>query len=115
VSNKPGVKKFCKLVLSRCHSCGRQFFVANRAGRRRLFCDDACRQAAFRNGGYYPTARNEIAAKSATNSNQCKTIFGDRPLPLNILGGCRWQNSGTVDRRELLQKIVRAEIGDAAS
>jgi hypothetical protein len=112
VSDKLGVKKFRKLVPSRCHSCGRQFFVNNRAGRRRLFCDDACRLAAFRNGGYYPTARNEIAPKSATNSIQCKAVFADRPLPLNILGGYRWPDSVAVDRK-VLANIIRAEIGEA--
>jgi hypothetical protein len=113
VSDKLGVKKFRKLVPSRCHSCGRQFFIANRAGRRRLFCDDACRQATFRNGGYYRTARNEIAPKSATNSKPYKAIFGDRPLPLNILGGYRWPDSVPVDRK-VLAKIIRAEIGEVA-
>jgi hypothetical protein len=113
VSDKLGVKKFRKLVPGRCHSCSRQFFVANRAGRRRLFCDDACRQATFRNGGYYPRTRNGIDRKNSTTPTACDGEFGDRPLPLNILGGYRWPDSVPVDRK-VLAKIIRAEIGEVA-
>jgi hypothetical protein len=33
-------------------------------------------------------------------------------IPFNILGGYRWPNAIRIDR-ELLRKIVRAEIGEA--
>jgi hypothetical protein len=103
-----------QLIRHQCQFCGRDFFVERQGGRPRLFCDKKCRQADFRHTRYLGSKRNESPPKTETKSKTFRPDFGDRPSPLNILGGYRWPNSAPVDR-ELLAKIIRAEIGDAAS
>jgi hypothetical protein len=73
VSNELVPAKFRKLIPGRCHYCSRQFFSDQHTGRPRLFCDKKCRDGEFRRSRYL-TSQNG---------------FGDRPLPLNILGGYR--------------------------
>jgi hypothetical protein len=113
--------KFRRLTSGRCQHCGVKFFTAKRTGRPPLFCGKKCRQAEFRfisglrRSGFEPewTAgliRDEIHRKTEVNSKVSKIDFGDRPLPLNVLGnGHRWSNTVTVDR-ERLAEIVATEI-----
>jgi hypothetical protein len=60
-----------------CQQCGTKLKLA-RFGRRKRFCSDACRQAAFRNemtankAPSYPTKGTKIALQ---NSLKHKTIF----------------------------------------
>jgi hypothetical protein len=75
----------------------------------------------LKNGGCYscgPKPRNSNT--SAVISNNCEAIFSCRGsainglAPRNILGGHRWEFAAPVDRK-ILGKIVRAEIGAAAT
>jgi hypothetical protein len=48
-------------------------------------------------------------------SNELNDLQGRKSqasIPLNVLGGHRWPNAPKIDR-DLLRKIVRAEIGGA--
>lgn len=110
MSNKLASTKFRRLIPGRCQYCERQFFSDKRTGRPRLFCDKKCRDGEFRRFRY-PTSKNdESTSKNKDNSKACKGIFGDRPLPFNILGGYRWPDSIAVERTVLVN-VVRAEIG----
>ncbi len=97
-----------------CALCGREFWAGKRKGRRREFCSNTCRQAAFRNASYYPTGRYEIAQNNPDKSIACKPVFGDRgaafSVPVNLLGGYRWPGATPVDRATL-EKIIHREIG----
>jgi endogenous inhibitor of DNA gyrase (YacG/DUF329 family) len=97
-----------------CQACGRK---VKRQSRRQRFCSDRCRdwnkgqkrvRKSFLGGG------TTEAPKPLFLSSKNKELQGRKSgssIPLNILGGHRWPNAGGVDR-ELLRKIVRAEIGD---
>jgi hypothetical protein len=89
VSNELVPAKFRKLIPGRCHYCSRQFFSDQHTGRPRLFCDKKCRDGEFRRSRYLTSQNGESVSKNEDNSKPCKGIFGDRPLPLNILGGYR--------------------------
>jgi hypothetical protein len=112
VSSKQVPTKFRKLIPGRCRYCGRQFFSDKHTGRPRLFCGKTCRDGEFRRSRYPRSKNGESVSKKEDNSKACKGIFGDRPLPRNILGGHRWSDCISV-RRQLLNAIVRAEIGGA--
>jgi hypothetical protein len=103
--------KFHKLAPGRCRYCARQFFY-RQTGRPKLYCDKTCRQADFRRAGYLTPKSDESPRKSSTNSSTTKSDFGDRPLPLNVLGGgYRWPGgTARIDRRTL-QRVVEKEIG----
>jgi hypothetical protein len=113
VSNKLVSAKFRKPIPGRCHYCGCQFFSYKHTGRPRLFCDKKCRDGEFRRSRYLTSKNGETVPKKEGNSKACRGIFGDRPLPLNILGGYRWPKSGAVDR-QVLSAIIRAEIRGTA-
>jgi hypothetical protein len=103
------LKKFRRLVAGRCRFCDRRFFYRH-PGRPRSYCDHKCQQAEFRHSRYLHPKRDENPLKSPTNSNISKVDFGDRPLPLNLVGGHRWSMAIAVDR-ETLAEIISTEIG----
>jgi hypothetical protein len=113
VSKKLLPRKFRKLIPGRCHYCSRQFFSDKHTGRPRLFCDKKCRDGGFRRSRYLTSKNGETVSKKEGNSKACKGIFGDRPLPLNILGGYRWPDCAVVDR-QVLSAIIQAEIRGTA-
>ena len=47
----------------------------------------------------------------SNKNNELQGLKSGSSIPLNILGGYRWPNADAIDR-DLLRKIVRAEIGD---
>jgi hypothetical protein len=105
-----------------CSACGRK--VA-RKSRQQRYCSDRCRVYSQREN-----ARSQINARTAiknpvvghdsgsvTNppkklceNNGLQRAKSGSSIPLNVLGGYRWPNSLSVER-DLLRKIVRAEIG----
>jgi predicted nucleic acid-binding Zn ribbon protein len=107
----------------RCHACGRG---VKRKSRQQRFCSDRCRDFARRERD-----ASQINARTAIKnvvgyqdsgqpthpfylSNKVNGLQGQKSgssIPLNVLGGFRWPNAVGVDR-ELLRKIVMAEIGD---
>jgi len=112
--------KFKRLISGRCQHCGAKFYTAKRTGRPQLFCGKKCRQAEFRfvsslrRSGFEPEGtavliRDETHQKSEVNSEVSKADSGDRPSPLNVVGGHRWSNSATIDR-ETLAEIIETEI-----
>jgi hypothetical protein len=106
----------------RCQACGRG---VKRKSRQQRFCSDRCRNYAHRNAPSQINDRTAIKnasgypdSGSVTNphflsskNNELRGPNSGASIPLNVLGGCRWLNAVDVDR-ELLRKIVRAEIGD---
>jgi endogenous inhibitor of DNA gyrase (YacG/DUF329 family) len=101
----------------RCHACGRS--VA-RKSREQRYCSDRCRQFAFRENKARTaikisdlgeeTGRVTTPQKTVNENNGLQTPKSGSSVPLNILGGYRWPNATGIDR-ELLRKIIRAEIG----
>jgi endogenous inhibitor of DNA gyrase (YacG/DUF329 family) len=106
----------------RCQACGRG---VKRKSRQQRFCSDRCRQFACRekaasqiNGRTaIKNASGDLDSGAVTNrhflSSKNSELRGPKSgasVPLNVLGGYRWLNAVDVDR-ELLRKIVRAEIG----
>ncbi len=105
-----------------CAACGRK---VKRQSRQQRFCSDRCRKFASREN-----AASQINARTAIKnpagyqgsgpvgeplflSNKIKKLQSSvtgSSVPLNILGGYRWPNAGGIDR-ELLRKIIGAEIG----
>jgi hypothetical protein len=104
-------QKFRKLTPGRCRYCDRRFFF-RLAGRPQLYCNKKCRDREFRRSRYLPSKNGESRLKTEAKSETSSTDFADR-APLNILGGYRWPNGRAVDR-ELVQKIIRVEIGGRA-
>jgi hypothetical protein len=113
MSNNLTSAKFRKPIPGRCHYCSRQFFSDKHTGRPRLFCDKRCRDGEFRRSRYLTSKNGESVSKNKDKSKAYRGIFGDRPLPLNVLGGYRWPDSTAVDRK-LLNGIIRTEIAGAA-
>jgi endogenous inhibitor of DNA gyrase (YacG/DUF329 family) len=107
-----------------CAACGRK---VKRKSRQQRFCSDRCRDFARRErNASQINARTAIKnpaeyqhSDQPTNSlflsNKVNELQGQKfgsSIPLNILGGYRWPNASGIER-ELLRKIVRAEIGGA--
>jgi adenine-specific DNA methylase len=102
-----------------CQACGRR--VA-RKSRQQKFCSDRCRDYARRENNARGAIKNSVLGqdtgqptnppKSASKNNSLQAAKTASSIPLNVLGGYRWANSTTVER-EVLRKIVRAEIGAA--
>jgi hypothetical protein len=106
----------------RCQACGRG---VKRKSRQQRFCSDRCRNYAHRNAPSQingPTAIKNASeyldSGAVTNphflsskNNELRGPKSGASIPLNVLGGYRWPNVVGADR-ELLRKIVRAEIGD---
>lgn len=106
-------KKSKRVVATRCRYCDRRFFFAY-PSRTPKFCSTKCRQAEFR---YVETIARSVGAKRDENpqKSRAKAKFskagsGDRPLPLNVVGGRRWSNAIAVDR-ETLAEIIETELG----
>jgi predicted nucleic acid-binding Zn ribbon protein len=101
-----------------CDACGRR--VA-RKSRQQKFCSDRCRQFAARENKARTAIKNSVLGqdtgrvtnplKSVSKNNELRGPKSGASIPLNVLGGYRWPNVVGADR-ELLRKIVRAEIGD---
>jgi endogenous inhibitor of DNA gyrase (YacG/DUF329 family) len=104
-----------------CAACGRK---VKRKSRQQRYCSDRCRKFASReNAASQINVRTAIKNRAGyqdsgpvTNplflSNKVNGLQGQKSgssVPLNILGGYRWPNA-TIDR-DLLRKIVKAEIG----
>jgi hypothetical protein len=106
-----------------CAACGRK---VKRQSRQQLYCSDRCRVYAHRqNVPSQINARTAIKNPAGhphsgpvTNplflSNKLNALQGRKlgsSIPLNLLGGYRWPSAVSIDR-DLLRKIIRAEIGD---
>jgi hypothetical protein len=116
-----GKKNINRLEAVSCAACGRK---VKRQSRQQRYCSDRCRKFASREN-----AHSQINARTAlknpagyqdsgpvTNppktSNKNDSLQGRKSgssIPLNILGGYRWPSVAL--ERDLLRKIVRAEIG----
>src|SRR5215469_17828147 len=102
-----------------CQACGRR--VA-RKSRQQKFCSDRCRDFARRENKARTAIKNSDLgqdtrqptnpSKISKENSWLRTAKSGSSVPLNVLGGYRWANSIAVER-ELLRKIVRAEIGAA--
>jgi endogenous inhibitor of DNA gyrase (YacG/DUF329 family) len=94
----------------RCQACGRG---VKRKSRQQKFCSDRCRDF-----GRRERDASQINARTAiknplfsSSKNNC--LQGQKSgssIPLNVLGGYGWPNAPRIDR-DLVRKIVRAEIG----
>jgi hypothetical protein len=105
-----------------CQACGRK---VKRKSRQQRYCSDRCRKFASREN-----TLSQINARTAIKnpaghphsgpvtdplflSNKVNELRGRKTgssIPLNLLGGYRWPNTDAIDR-DLLRKVVRAEIG----
>jgi hypothetical protein len=107
----------------RCQACGRG---VKRKSRQQRFCSDRCRNYAHRNDpsqingcttiknalGHPDGGRVTNPLLLCNKNNELRGPKSASSIPLNVLGGYRWLNAVGLDR-ELLRKIVRAEIGDS--
>jgi endogenous inhibitor of DNA gyrase (YacG/DUF329 family) len=106
----------------RCQACGRG---VKRKSRQQRYCSDRCRVYAHReNAAGQTNARTALKNPAGyqdsgpvTNplflSKQISGLQGRKSgssIPLNVLGGYRWPDPPRIDR-DLVRKIVRAEIG----
>lgn len=106
----------------RCQACGRS--VARKT-RQQRYCSDRCRVYAHRqNAPSQINARtaikNPIGYPGSADVTNCPKIPSENSslqegkpgssIPINVLGGYRWPGAVSIDR-DLLRKIVRAEIG----
>jgi hypothetical protein len=100
-----------------CQACGRK---VKRKSRQQKFCCDRCRKFAAREleartaiknpSGYQDSGpvREPIIFPSKNNAVQMGKSGSS--IPLNVLGGHRWQNSITIDAKTLAN-VVHREIG----
>jgi hypothetical protein len=101
----------------KCSACGR---TVRRKSRQQRYCSDRCRVYAQRENKARTAIKNPVVGQdsgSVTNppkksceNNSLQGAKSGSSIPFNILGGYRWPNSIGVDR-DLLRKIIRAEIG----
>jgi hypothetical protein len=99
-----------------CANCSEPLHP-KRGSRRQRFCSYRCRDEARRNRNFQFFATTRSAIPRSVQNNRVGSVawrgdFGDRPLPLNLVGGHRWPDGIPVER-ELLTNIIRAEIGGA--
>jgi endogenous inhibitor of DNA gyrase (YacG/DUF329 family) len=98
-----------------CAACGRK---VKRKSRQQRFCSDRCRdwnkgQRRVRKSFLGTDTRASPQPPFLPNKvNVLRARHTGSSVPLNLLGGHRWPNAVNIDR-DLLRKIVRAEIGDA--
>jgi predicted nucleic acid-binding Zn ribbon protein len=100
-----------------CDACGRR--VA-RKSRQQKFCSDRCRQFAARENKARTAIKNSVLGqdtgrvtnplKSVSKNNELRGPKSGASIPLNVLGGHHWPNAVGVER-DLLRKIIRAEVG----
>jgi predicted nucleic acid-binding Zn ribbon protein len=113
-----------RLTPMTCAACGRK---VKRQSRQQRYCSDRCRDFARRErnasqinartaiknpAGYQDSGQPTNPHFLSNRVNGLQERKTGSSIPLNILGGYRWPNAGGVER-ELLRKIVRAEIGGA--
>jgi hypothetical protein len=101
-----------------CQACGRR---TARKSRQQRYCSDRCRKFAAREleartavkspSGYQDSGPVREPIISPNKNKAVQKAKSGSSIPLNVLGGYRWPNAVRVDR-ELVRKIVRAEIGD---
>jgi len=103
-----------------CQACSRR---AARKSRQQKFCSDRCRKFAAREleartvvknpSGYQDSGPVREPIIFPSKNNVLQAPKSGSSIPRNVLGGYRWTNSTKVER-ELLRKIVHAEIGGAS-
>jgi hypothetical protein len=91
-----------------------------RRSRQQRYCSDRCRDFARRENNARTAIKNPVLGQDtgkptnplflSNKSNNLQARKTGSSIPLNVLGGYRWQNGITIDR-EVLRKIIRAEIG----
>jgi len=101
-----------------CGACGRR--VA-RKSRQQRYCSDRCRDYARRENKARTAIKNSVGYQDSgqpTNplflsnkNNELQRQKTGSSMPLNVLGGYRWPSSITVER-DLLRKVIKAEIGE---
>jgi len=107
-----------RLVPGQCRACGREFLY-RRTGRPRNFCDQKCRQSAFRQcGGYPPSQIAESVRKKEATSKLSSPDFGDRgSASWRVVAGpeldLRWATVGS-ERIIEADKRARAKLKDEA-
>src|SRR5215471_10825539 len=98
----------------RCQACGRS---VKRKSRQQRFCSDRCRDYAK---GQKRTRKAFLGGDTGAPpdplflSSKNKTLQAQKSgwsIPLNVLGGHHWPNAVCVER-DLLCKIIRAEVGE---
>ena len=100
-----------------CAACGRK--VA-RKSRQQRYWSDRCRDYARRENKARTAIKNPIGYPGSADVTNCPKIPSENSslqegkpgssIPINVLGGYRWPGAVSIDR-DLLRKIVRAEIG----
>jgi hypothetical protein len=96
-----------------CQACGRR--VA-RKSRQQRYCSDRCRdyekgQRRVRKSFLSTYTRASPSPLFLSNkNNELRGAKSGSSIPLNVLAGHRWPGAPPVDR-ELLRKVIRAEIG----
>jgi hypothetical protein len=108
----------------RCQACGRG---VKRKSRQQRYCSDRCRdfarrekdasqleaRTAIKNApGHQGSGQPTNPPFSLNKNNGLQGPKSRSSMPLNLLGGYRWSNAVDVER-DLLRKIVRAEIGNS--
>jgi hypothetical protein len=91
-----------------------------RKSRQQLYCSDRCRdyarrenkaRTAIKNAPGYPDSGEPTNPLFLSNeNNKLQAAKSGSSTPFNILGGYRWPDAVSVER-DLLRKIIRAEIG----
>ena len=96
-----------------CQACGRR--VA-RKSRQQRYCSERCRdyekgQRRVRKSFLSTDTRASPNPLFLSNkNNELRGAKSGSSIPFNVLGGHRWPNAIPVDRN-LLRKVVRAELG----
>jgi hypothetical protein len=104
-----------------CQACGRR---TARKSRQQRYCSDRCRKFAAREletrtavkspSGYQDSGPVREPIIFPNKNKAVQKAKSGSSIPLNVLGGYRWPNADAIDRN-LLRKIVRAEIGEAGT
>jgi endogenous inhibitor of DNA gyrase (YacG/DUF329 family) len=99
-----------------CEACSRK---VKRQSRQQKYCSDRCRdyakgQKRVRKSFLGDDTREAPNPhKSASKNNGVQGAKTGSRIPLNVLGGYRWQNALQVDGRTLAN-VIRREIGGAS-
>jgi hypothetical protein len=110
-----------RFEMFRCQACGRG---VKRKSRQQRFCSDRCRNYTHRNDRSQINGRTAIKNASGyldsgavtnphfllSKNNELRGSKSGTSIPLNVLGGHHWPNAVGV-KRDLLRKIIRAEVG----
>jgi|SRR6516162_3370419 len=100
-----------------CGACGRR--VA-RKSRQQRYCSDRCRDYARRENKARTAIKNSVGYQDSgqptnplflsSKNNGLQGAKSRSSIPFNVLGGHRWPGAVSVGR-DLLRKIIQAEIG----